>query len=60
MLFCVNEFAIVSVDVHKSTLPSSAENTVAILLKGPSPRLLNAPTLTLNGENGGIVSFRKT
>lgn len=29
-------------------------------LKGPSPWLLNAPTLTLKGEKGGIVSLRKT
>lgn len=29
-------------------------------LKGPSPRLLKAPTLTSKGEKGGIVSLRKT
>lgn len=42
------------------TLPSSAEYTTAIELKGPSPRLLYAPTLTSKGEKGGMVSFRKT
>lgn len=40
-------------------VPSSAEYTVAIEPKGPSPRLLYAPTFTSKGEKAGMVSLRK-